>query len=216
MSEFCVTNESLGGHLSQTLLREDGSRHVAVNMQITYMCLNVYAGARKSRRGFQSLCRWRTGICETTDVGVGILRWVSIRTVHSQLLAKSPALQNNFYYIHLFIVSCNTYAMVFFWRSEDNLGESVLSFIYKGLCNWPQDVSLDIWLYLLYTHYTQGMFLNAFLGYLWRTTSEANHIIKETSEKAFVTVHGRMTSKASLSKVVRMGQSQNIFVDGMW
>ena len=39
--------------------------------------------------------------------------------------------------------------------------------------------------------------------------------MEDSSEKAFVTVHCRMTSKAALSKVVRRGQSQNIFVDGM-
>lgn len=40
--------------------------------------------------------------------------------------------------------------------------------------------------------------------------------IKETSEKAVVTVPSRVTGRAALIKVVRRGQSQDVFVDGVW
>lgn len=57
---------------------------MAGRMKRAYMCMHESAGFGETRRGFQS---WRTGICEPTDVGARIVPWISVRIVHTQLLA---------------------------------------------------------------------------------------------------------------------------------
>lgn len=100
------------------------------------------------------------------------------------------------------------------WRSEDNLGKAVLYFFHTVLREWTQDLRLARrCYYLLYNTHSQGDVLK---WYLWRRSGEEKDSIKETNRKAFVTVQGRMTGKATFIEVVRRGQDEDVFVDRMW